>query len=230
MMHDNRLSGSSGEFRFQIIPAGSISCNAVVLWNELTRDAVIVDPTDDARSVVDFSKRQGLCVRQILLTHAHFDHAADAERAMTEFACPASLHADDFSLYFDIPNHAPLFGLNVSKRTLALSQVQDNQTIEDLPDYPIEVMHVPGHSAGSVAFYVPRAQVAFVGDTLFKGGVGRTDLPGGSSSKLATSIQTRLYSLPEGTLVIPGHGPTTTIGQEKSGNPFVRAARVEPTI
>jgi glyoxylase-like metal-dependent hydrolase (beta-lactamase superfamily II) len=229
-MHDNRSSGSCGEFRFQVIPAGSISCNAGVLWHELTRDAVIVDPTDDARPAIEFARRQGLCVHQILLTHAHFDHAADAERAMNEFACPALLHADDFALYFDIPNHAPLFGLNVSKRSLELSQVKDNQIIEDLPDYPIEAIHVPGHSAGSVAFFVPRACVAFVGDTLFNGGVGRTDLPGGSSIKLATSIQTRLYGLPDGTLVIPGHGPTTTIGQEKRNNPFVRAARVESTV
>jgi len=230
LMNDSRLSGSSGEFRFQVIPTGSIRCNAVVLWHEATRDAVIVDPTDDARAVIDFSKRQGLRVHRILLTHAHFDHAADAERAMTEFACPALLHTDDVSLYYDIPNHAPLFGLSVSKRTLALSEVKDNQTIEDLPDYSIDVMHVPGHSAGSVAYYVPKAKLALVGDTLFNGGVGRTDLPGGSSSKLTTSIQTRLYTLPEATLVIPGHGPTTSIGQEKLDNPFVRAARVEPTV
>jgi hydroxyacylglutathione hydrolase len=228
-MNDNPLAGSSGDLRFQIIPSGSISCNAVVLWQERTHDAVIIDPTDDARAVIDFSRRLELRVRLILLTHGHFDHAADAERAMTEFACPALLHSDDFALYFDIPNHAPLFGLQVSKRTLTLSQVNDRQIIEALPDYPIEVRHVPGHSAGSVAYCVLKSQVAFVGDTLFHGGVGRTDLPGGSTPKLVESIQTRLYDLSDGTLVVPGHGPTTTIGQEKRSNPFVRGARIETT-
>ncbi len=229
-MNDERLAGSFGDYQYKIIPSGSIACNAVVLWHERTLDAVVVDPTDDARPVIDFSKGHGLHVHQILLTHAHFDHAADAERAMTEFACPALLHADDLSLYFDIPNHAPLFGLNVSKRTLALTQVKDRQTLAVLPDCPIEVLHVPGHSAGSVAYYVPTGQLAFVGDTLFHGGVGRTDLPGGSTRKLVESIQTRLYALPEATFVIPGHGPTTTIGQEKRNNPHVRAARVERTM
>ncbi len=229
-MNDNRSTGSSGALRFQIIPSGSISCNAIVLWHEHTHDAVIVDPSDNAKAVIDFSVRLGLQVHQILLTHGHFDHAADAERAMKEFACPASLHADDFPLYFDIPHHAPLFGLNVSARTLALSQVTDNQTIEALPDCPIEVLHLPGHSEGSVAYYLAKAQWALVGDTLFNGGVGRTDLPGGNTRKLIASIQTRLYSLPEYTLAIPGHGPTTTIGHEKRNNPYVCAARIETTL
>jgi hydroxyacylglutathione hydrolase len=229
-MSNTCLTGSCGSFRFQMIPSGCISCNAVVLWHEVTRDALVIDPTDDARAVIDFSLSERLRVRQILLTHAHFDHAGDAERAMTELACPAALHADDLLLYLEIPLHASEFGLQVPARTLPLCQVRDHQIIATLPECEIEVLHVPGHSAGSVAYHAPRTGWAFVGDTLFHGGVGRTDLPGGSTRKLIASIQDRLYTLPDETLAICGHGPTTTISRERRFNPHVRDARVEPTV
>ncbi len=228
-MRDNRPTGSSGPLRFQIIPSGCISCNAVVLWNEDSGDALVIDPTDDATEVIAFVTDRGLATRRILLTHAHFDHAADAERAMTALEAPASLHADDLPLYLEIPLHAPKYGLSVPARTLSLSQVRDHQLITALAGCEIQVLHVPGHSPGSVAYYVPQAGWAFVGDTLFNGGVGRTDLPGGSTKRLVASIQTRLYPLPDDTLVISGHGATTTIGREKHTNRFVREARVEPT-
>ena len=223
-MNDNDLSAVSGPLRFQILPSGIISCNAVVLWHEQTRDAVLIDPTDDAKGVIAFARERELSVHHVLLTHGHFDHAADAERAMTEFSCPASVHDDDLSLYRDIPNHAPLFGLQVSPRTLPIGRIVAEQIIEFLPGYPIEVRHTPGHTAGSVAFCLANAAWTFAGDTLFNGSIGRTDLPGGSSKSIISSIRNRLYSLPDETLVIPGHGPTTTIGNEKRHNQFVRLA------
>lgn len=225
-MSTSEQSGSQGHLRYQVIPSGSIACNAIALWHDESHDAVIIDPTDDARVIVQFARQQGLNVHHILLTHGHFDHAADAERAMRELECPASIHADDLALYLDMPNHAPLFGLQVSPRTLTLTRLLDQQIIDCLPQYPIEVMHVPGHSAGSVAFHIPDAHWLSAGDTLFRDGVGRTDLPGGSMHRLIASIQHRLYSLPEKSLVIPGHGPMTTIGRERHGNPFVRAVQV----
>jgi len=227
-MSDNSLTGSKGALRFQIIPSGCISCNAVVLWNGDSGDAVIIDPTDDATAVIAFVTDHNLSARQILLTHAHFDHAADAERAMVAFNCPAALHADDLPLYLEIPLHAPNFGLKVPARTRPLSQLHDGQMLTALANCEIQVLHVPGHSPGSVAFYVAEAGWAFVGDTLFNGAVGRTDLPGGSMKKLVASIQNRLYALDGATLAICGHGPTTTIGQERRSNRFVREAPVEP--
>lgn len=229
-MNHRSLTGACGALRFQIMPAGSIRCNAVVLWHEETRDAVIVDPTDDARPVITFSKRLGLNVHHVLLTHGHFDHAADAERACVEFACPGSLHSDDHPIYFDIPRLALAYGQTISARTHALGWLNDNQTIETLPDFRIVVVHVPGHTSGSVAFYVPDAQWLLAGDTLFHGGVGRTDLPGGDVLKLIESVQLRLYRLPEQTQVIPGHGTITTIGHERSNNPHANATRIEPSL
>jgi hydroxyacylglutathione hydrolase len=223
------LTGACGAVRFQIIPSGCISCNAVVLWHEETRDAIVIDPTDDATRVIEFSTQMGLHVHQILLTHAHFDHAADAERAMTEFSCPASLHADDLPLYLEIPFYAPSYGLKISPRTLALTQVKDRQSIRLVPDCELEVLHLPGHSPGSVAYHAAKAGWVFAGDTLFNSGVGRTDLPGGSTRKLIESIRSRLYALAPDTIVICGHGPTTTIGREKRFNPYVRVDPVEPS-
>jgi hydroxyacylglutathione hydrolase len=229
-MNHRTLTGACGALRFQIMPFGSIRCNAVVLWHEESRDAVIVDPTDDARPVIAFSKRLGLNVHHVLLTHGHFDHAADAERACVEFSCPVSLHPDDHPIYFDIPRLALAFGQTISARTHDLDRLNDNQLLAALPDFPIVVMHVPGHSLGSVAFYLPDAHWLLAGDTLFHSGVGRTDLPGGDIHKLIESVQQRLYPLPESTQVIPGHGTITTIGHERSNNPHANATRIEPSL
>jgi len=229
-MNHRTLTGASSALRFQIMPAGSIRCNAVVIWHEQSRDAVIVDPTDDARPVIAFSKRLGLKVHYVLLTHGHFDHSADAERACVVFSCPGALHSDDHPIYFDIPRLALAYGQTISPRTQTLARLNDNQTIEALPDFPIVVLHVPGHSEGSVAFHLPNAQWLLGGDTLFHGGVGRTDLPGGDTHKLIESVQQRLYRLPEQTQVIPGHGTITTIGHERSNNPQAKATRIEPTL
>jgi len=200
-----------------------MSCNASVVWNEETRDAIVIDPTDRATSVIEFVKEQKLQARRILLTHAHFDHAADADRAIRELGCEAVLHPDDLPLYKEIPWQASLFGLKLPPQHSTLSPIQDQEVLELFPGFPISVLHVPGHSAGSVAYYIAKTGWAFVGDTLFFGGVGRTDLPGGSSKQLVSSIRERLYTLPEQTIAVPGHGSTTTIGREKRLNPFVRA-------
>jgi hydroxyacylglutathione hydrolase len=225
-MHDISQPGSSGPLRFQVLPSGRICCNASVLWHEVSRDAVVIDPTDDARTVVEFVKRNGLRVRQILLTHAHFDHAADTDRAINELECPAWLHPDDLPLYSEIPWQGAMFGFKLEPASLPVSELKHGQQFDPFPDHSIRVLHVPGHSPGSVAFYLATPRWAFVGDTLFNGGVGRTDLPGGSSQQLVTSIQTQLYVLPDDTLAVPGHGPSTTIGDEKRTNPFVRADKL----
>ncbi len=222
-MQDSIAQGSSQDLRYALFPSGCIECNAVVLWNDVTRDALVIDPSDDATPVLDFVRSQNLTVRQILLTHGHFDHAADVERVMTSCSCPALLHPQDLPVYRSIPVHASWFGVRVAPSSLPLVPVQDEQRILAFADCELSVLHVPGHTQGSVAYWVEQAGWAFVGDTLFRQGVGRSDLPGGSESDLLRSIGRRLYSLPDATLVIPGHGPSTTIGHEKRHNPFVWA-------
>lgn len=222
-MNEIGPSGCSGPLHFQVIASGCMSCNASVVWNEETRDAIVIDPTDQATSIIEFVSKQKLQARRILLTHAHFDHAADTDRAIRELGCGAVLHPDDLPLYQEIPWQASLFGLKLPAQHATPLPIQDQETIELFPDYPISVLHVPGHSAGSVTYYIAKTGWAFVGDTLFFGGVGRTDLPGGSSKQLISSIRERLYVLPDPTVAVPGHGSTTTIGREKRLNPFVRA-------
>jgi glyoxylase-like metal-dependent hydrolase (beta-lactamase superfamily II) len=229
-MNHSKLTGTSKELTFQIIPSGSIRCNAVVLWHGRSRDAVIVDATDDARPVISFCKRLELRVRQVLLTHGHFEHAADAERTVQEFGCTVSLHRDDHAIFFDIPRLALSFGQTISPRKLTPAPLVDNQTIAALPDFPIMVLHVPGHSEGSVAFYLPEAHWLLTGDTLFHGGIGRTDFPGGNATQLVASIESRIYTLPEQTQVIPGHGPITTVGDEKRRGLNLAEPHIEPTL
>lgn len=207
-----------------------MSCNASVIWHEQSRDAVVVDPTDDARRVIEFVKSHGLTTRQILLTHAHFDHVADTDRAINELGCQAWLHADDLPLYADVPWQGAIFGFKLAPTRLPVSEVKHGQVFDVFAECPIRVLHVPGHSPGSVAYHLATPGWAFAGDTLFYGGVGRTDLPGGSAQKLVTSIQEQLYRLPDETIVIAGHGPTTTVGREKQSNPFVRADNVSSSV
>lgn len=228
-MNHSKLTGTSGPLHFQIIPAGSIRCNCVLVWHERTRDAVIVDPTDDARPCIAFSRRLGLRVHHILLTHGHFEHCADAQRAATELGCPASIHTDDIGLFFDIPEHARSFGQTISPRELRPLTLADNQVFESIPGFPITVLHVPGHSEGSVAFHVPAAEWLCAGDTFFQGGIARSDLPGGNPGKLVESVA-RLDALPDNTLVIPGHGPITSVGQEKQSRAQSTTPRIEPTL
>jgi len=228
-MNHSKLTASSGTVSFQIIPAGSIRCNTVVLWHERSLDSVIVDPSDDARPAIAFARRLGLRVHHLLLTHGHFEHCADAERAAAEFCCPASLHPADHPLFFDLPAHARSFGHAISPRTLTPLELVDNQVFDVLPGCPIVVLHVPGHSEGSVAFFLPAVEWVCTGDTLFHNGTPRTDLPGGDASKLMDSVEHRLYSLAEETLVIPGHGPMTSIRDAKREQAGRSETRIAPT-
>jgi glyoxylase-like metal-dependent hydrolase (beta-lactamase superfamily II) len=209
--------------QYHVIASGSLQCNAVVLWDDRSHQAIVIDPTDDARPVLAWLERHHVRVEAILLTHAHFDHAADAERAMTTLGKKAKLHTLDHGLYHRIPEQAEIFGSKISARHLPIDTLADADEFMLGPSTTIRVLHTPGHTEGSVAFYVPTGPWVISGDTLFCGSIGRTDLPGGSFQALRESIVNKLYRLPDETIVVPGHGPTTTIGHEKRQNPFIRA-------
>lgn len=214
------------KLHYEVITAGKLSTNAVLVWNEQSRLAVLIDPTDDARPAIAAAEAKALDVRRILLTHGHFDHGADAERAMEHFGQALSLHPKDEAIYFDAPLHGRFFGVAIEPRTRAVGPVEGGDRITLEPGFELQVIPVPGHSPGSVAYYLLEQGWLFAGDTLFRDGVGRTDLPGGHTRALVRSIQERLYVLPDETIVVPGHGPPTTIGDERRHNPFVRDARV----
>lgn len=213
---------------FEVREAPPFYKNGYVLGCEETRQGVIIDPGDEVDLLLEVVQRHRLDIRHILVTHAHIDHVGGLSRAKAVLAAPLYLHRDDLPLYDAAQQQAALFGLTVQ-------QPPPVDTFYDVPspivfgNYTVQVLHTPGHSPGGVSLLVgrtgERAKKVFVGDTLFAGSIGRTDLPGGDYDTLIGSIRRVLFALPDDVEVFSGHGPKTMIGQERRTNPFLAAAR-----
>jgi glyoxylase-like metal-dependent hydrolase (beta-lactamase superfamily II) len=197
--------------------------NGFVVACEKTREAVIIDPGDEVEELVGLVRDLKVDVRAILLTHAHVDHVTGVRRAKEEYGAPVYLHEDDLFLYEGAVKQGAMFGFSV-RQPPPVDVYYDGQPIS-FGEYVVHVHHTPGHCPGGVCLQIgPRAAHGahlFVGDTLFAGSIGRTDLPGGNYDVLMRSITEVLFSLGDESIVHPGHGPDTTIGQEKRSNPFV---------
>ena len=198
--------------------------NGFVLGCETTREGVIVDPGDEVDELIDAANRHGLAIRHILLTHAHLDHISGVARARQAFGAPVGLHRDDLFLYEAVVQHGLSFGLRVDPQPPPDFFYTPGQSI-GFGTYEARVHHTPGHCPGGVCLQVGKAGEAgrrlFVGDTLFAGSIGRTDLPGGDYATLMRSIRDVLMVFPDDFEVYPGHGPVTTIGEERRTNPFL---------
>jgi hydroxyacylglutathione hydrolase len=194
--------------------------NALLVWDETTRQAAVIDPAAAANELAAETANRGLDMIALVNTHGHLDHISGNGEIKARFKVPLYIHAADRPLLAD-PQR------NMSAFTEALVISPDADAILNDGDVlaigaeSLTVLHTPGHTAGGICLYQPGLLIA--GDTLFCGGVGRTDLPGGNEQAIMHSIRTKLYSLPDETLVYSGHGPTTSIGEEKRSNPFVRA-------
>ena len=201
--------------------------NGFVLGCEETLEAVLIDPGDEVDQLLTYAERQTLAIRHILLTHAHVDHVtgvADAKRAL---GVRVYLHRDDLFLYEDAVDHGAIFGLSVKPQPPIDIFYSPGQVIA-FGEYEVRPHHTPGHCPGGVCLQVGKKDTfgkqLFVGDTLFAGSIGRTDLPGGDFATLINSIRTVLFSFGDDARVFPGHGPETTIGKERRTNPFLIAA------
>jgi len=198
--------------------------NGFVLGCETTREGVIVDPGDEVDELIDAANRHGLAIRHILLTHAHLDHISGVARARQAFGAPVGLHRDDLFLYEAVVQHGLSFGLRVDPQPPPDFFYTPGESI-GFGTYEARVHHTPGHCPGGVCLQVGKAGEAgrrlFVGDTLFAGSIGRTDLPGGDYETLMRSIRDVLMVFPDDFEVYPGHGPVTTIGEERRTNPFL---------
>lgn len=204
-------------------PSGVLRCVGTVIWNETTRSAVLIDPTDDPSTFLDILRDRALVLKALLFTHAHVDHVGRACEVAHRFALVPRLHRDDWGLFRDLGSWGRGFGLDLPDPDVAPEDLAHDEVLEIEDGFRLRVIHTPGHTPGQVAFHSEELGLVVVGDTLFHGSVGRTDLPGGSHAQLVRSIQDRLYALPDETVVVPGHGRRTTIGREKRENPHVRA-------
>lgn len=204
--------------------AGPFMKNGFILACEATREAVYIDPGDEVAGLLAFIREQRLVVRHILLTHAHVDHVAGVAAAKRELGVPVYLHRDDLFLYERAVESGVLFGLNVEPQPPIDVFYTPHQVIE-FGEYEARPHHTPGHCPGGVCLQVGKKGEAgkdlFVGDTLFAGSIGRTDLPGGDYDTLIASIRTVLFGFGDDAVVYPGHGPNTTIGRERRTNPFL---------
>lgn len=199
--------------------------NGFVLGCEATREAIVIDPGDEVGALVEAVKRHGLTVRYILLTHAHLDHISGVGAAKAAFGAPVGLHRDDDFLYRAVVQQGEMFGLAVEPQP-PVDFFYDGPGPWRFGRLGAWVLATPGHCPGGVCLAVGTesspARHLFVGDTLFAGSIGRTDLPGGDHEVLLRSIRDVLFAFPDDTRVLPGHGEPTTIGREKRTNPFLQ--------
>lgn len=217
----------SGHFEVQAV--GPFMKNGFVVWCERTREATIIDPGDEVESLLSFAEHRALRIRSILLTHAHVDHVTGVAAARRVLGAPVYLHRDDLFLYENAVEQGAMFGLRVEPPPPIDVFYTPGQKLS-VGDLEIAVHHTPGHCPGGVCLQVRGLALPgqpsdlahlFVGDTLFAGSIGRTDLPGGDYDTLIRSIRTVLFAFDDASAVHPGHGPSTTIGHERRTNPFL---------
>ena len=198
--------------------------NGFVVGCETTREAVLIDPGDEVQALLAFAERNTLTIRHILLTHAHVDHVTGVAAAKRALGVPVHLHRDDLFLYERAVQSGALFGLDVEPQPSIDTFFEAGEAIA-FGGYEARPHHTPGHCPGGVCLQIGRkgetGRDLFVGDTLFAGSIGRTDLPGGDHATLIASIKTVLFAFGDDAVVYPGHGPTTTIGKERRTNPFL---------
>lgn len=215
--------GPMGLRIYDHLVVGNLACNCYVVGDPDTMQAIVIDPGDDARRILDAVSRRGLKLIAAVATHAHFDHVLAAEALRVLTGAPFYLHLEDMELLKWLPDSLALFlGVHDGPPAPQVDRrLADGDEI-GLGARGLRVIHTPGHSPGSICLVSegPQDAMVFSGDTLFASSVGRTDLPGGDQRRLITSVRQRLFPL--GDLpVYPGHGPATTLGKEKVGNPFV---------
>lgn len=203
----------------ETITVGPFAMNCYVLACEETREGVVIDPGDEISRITGAIDASAVRIRYILLTHAHLDHIGAVEAMKHHCNVGICLHPDDLPLYESLPEHGRMFGLRYSAPPPVDHYLQEGEEIH-FGKVRLTVCHTPGHSPGGVSFCTDG--VVMVGDVLFAGSIGRTDLPGGSYPVLLQSIRSRLLTLDDETMVYPGHGPATTIGEERRSNPFLQ--------
>jgi glyoxylase-like metal-dependent hydrolase (beta-lactamase superfamily II) len=229
------------------IPVGMLQCNCSIIGDPVTREALVVDPGDEVNRILDLLGRHKLTVKAIVSTHAHIDHVGGLSKLHKYTGAPVLMHRDDLPLYQAMDMQAAFLGVLPPELT-EVDQLLKEGDVLRWGGFEALVIHTPGHTPGSVSLYLPHdagkiaapaeegsmaipdeagkiilpAPQLFSGDTLFAGSIGRTDLWGGSMDQILDSLRSKLMHLPDETIVYPGHGPVTSIGNERHLNPFLQ--------
>ena len=211
----------------ETFPVGMLHCNCSVFGDESTGEALVIDPGDEIERVMAVVRRHGLRVTMIVVTHAHIDHIGGAKKLRDLTGAPVHMNANDAELYETLEMQAAWIGMRYLPERGPIDVPLNDGDSLTIGGTTGTVLYTPGHTQGSVSLYFPmanekNAKKLFAGDTLFQGSIGRTDLPGGNTKQIFRSIRDKLLVLPDDTIVIPGHGDLTTIGEERESNPFLR--------
>ena len=205
-----------------ILPVTAFQQNCTLMWDEESKDGIIIDPGGDVDRIKAAIAEAGMTPTAIWLTHGHIDHAAGAMDIKEEYSIDIiGPHKDDQPLLDGLEQQAQMFGLDGQVRNCVPDRWLEEGDVMTIAEHQFDVFHCPGHAPGHVVFYNQKAGFAHVGDVLFAGSIGRTDLPGGDHDTLIKSIKTKLMKWPDNVQFICGHGPASSIGQERASNPFL---------
>lgn len=194
--------------------------NTYILFDD-SKKAVVIDPgmenEHEEKKFSDFLNDNGLTLEKVLLTHAHIDHIFGLNYVVDKYQVPVVMHRDSIAVLNSVPEYAKVYGFDIHIGDYKIEEVNEGDVI----DFGLEILHIPGHVPGHLVFYQSQQAEAWVGDVLFYMSIGRTDLPGGNHQLLISGIKDKLFKLPDDVKVYSGHGPTTSIGYEKTHNPFL---------
>ena len=205
----------------EILPVGMLQCNCSIFGDEQSREAIVIDPGDEIENIVAVLERHGLTVKAIVITHAHIDHIGGAARLKALTGAPVYMNQKDQELYDHLDVQARWLAMETPTKTDVDTSARDGDLLT-LGPVEFHVLHTPGHTQGSISLWIPSEHKLIAGDTLFRDSIGRTDLPGGDSRQILRSIHNKILTLPEEAVVVPGHGPLTTVGRERERNPFLQ--------
>jgi len=205
----------------EILPVGMLACNCSIFGDEQSREALVVDPGDDIAGILEVLARHALTVKAIVITHAHIDHIGGAQELKRATGAPVYMNGNDAELQKMLDVQAEWLGMEPVKKVEIDAEAKDGDRLV-VGSTDFHVLYTPGHTQGSISLWIPAEGKLVAGDTLFRDSIGRTDLPGGDGRQILRSIHDKLLPLADETVVIPGHGQTTTIGREKRFNYFLQ--------
>jgi hydroxyacylglutathione hydrolase len=204
----------------EILRVGPLQCNCSVIGDEATHEAMVIDPGDEIEDILSLLRKHNLQVKQIVITHAHIDHIGGAMKLRAATGAPILLNQNDYALLKMLAMQAAWIGVPDPGKVEIDHSITTGETVS-AGSHTAQILHTPGHTEGSICLYFEPEKKLIAGDTLFAGSIGRTDLPGGDTQKIMRSLHNTVLGLPDDTVVIPGHGQMTTIGEERESNPFL---------